>query len=250
MAQKSKITIKSRLVQDHSSDITIGSITYHVQTEDRGKKAAKIVSRIYREGEVVFSRTSDYANLLQLTDFPERLNALMGSHHKTTIQMFHTEQGGTQSRQAEYLEGIQHLLRKGQNKVALNSTREALSAYPEDIIFKSYYGYLISVVENNTGEGLKLCKDAISALHSGLHEDSEILYPLFYLNLGRAFLKGNNKKEAIEAFQRGLKIDPDHKGIKWELKKLGSRKKPPLSFLDRSNPLNIFLGKLMNKSSK
>jgi hypothetical protein len=47
-----------------------------------------------------------------------------------------------------------------------------------------------------------------------------------------------------------LKIDPDHKGIKWELKKLGSRKKPPLSFLDRSNPLNILLGKLMNKSSK
>jgi hypothetical protein len=34
------------------------------------------------------------------------------------------------------------------------------------------------------------------------------------------------------------------------MQKLGVRKKPPVPFLDRSNPINKYIGKLLNKSSQ
>ena len=76
---------------------------------------------------------------------------------------------------------------------------------------------------------------------------SEFFYPIFYLNLGRAYLKGNRKKDAVQAFQEGLKSDPGNRDLLWEIKKIGERRKPPLSFLSRSNPINKYIGMLLYK---
>jgi hypothetical protein len=63
-------------------------------------------------------------------------------------------------------------------------------------------------------------------------------------------MKGNRRRDAVQAFQEGLKNDPENRDILWEMQKLGRRKKPPFTFLSRSNPFNIYLGKLLNKPSK
>ncbi|MGE5808925.1 MAG: hypothetical protein ACM32I_07360 [Nitrospirota bacterium] len=72
--------------------------------------------------------------------------------------------------------------------------------------------------------------------------DKEVLYPVFYLNLGRAYVAGGKRKEAIEAFQQGLKFDGGNRELWKDLRGLGERKKPPLPFLDRSNPINKYIG--------
>ena len=79
---------------------------------------------------------------------------------------------------------------------------------------------------------------------------SEFFYPVFYLNLGRACLKANKKKAAMEAFKNGLKTDPENRDLLWEIKKMGTRKNPPLPFLTRGNPINQYIGKMLYKSSK
>ena len=63
-------------------------------------------------------------------------------------------------------------------------------------------------------------------------------------------MKGNKKKEAISAFQKGLKHDPEHIDLLEELMKLGTRKKPPISLLDRSNPINKYIGLLLSRVSR
>ncbi len=79
---------------------------------------------------------------------------------------------------------------------------------------------------------------------------SGFFFPVFYLNLGRAYLKGNRKAEAVEAFQEGLKNDPENHDLLWELRKLGKRKSPPIPFLRRSNPVNKYIGLLVSKVAK
>ncbi len=250
MVSKSKITITSRFVQEFSSDITVDNITFHVQTEDMGIKTCKISSRVYREGEVVYARTSDYSHLVKLKDFSTRLGNLMDSHHKSTIQMFTKDQSAKQKQKSHYADEIRQLLRRGNAKSALTTLRYAMEQFPDDPFFLSYYGCLIAVVENKTQEGIKTCRDAIGKLEKSLPFGSEFFYPLFYLNLGRAYLKSKNKKEAVDAFHIGLQHDPDNHDILWELKKLGTRKKPPLPFLKRTNLINKYIGMLITKPTK
>ncbi len=249
MASKSEIRLTSKVSHEFTDKITIDDITYLVQTEDMGIKTCKIISNIYLKGEIVFTRKSDYAHLTKLKNFQVKLAPLMEKQHKAAINQFIEEKTIKQKLRPEYFEEVQQLLKHGNGKTALNTLRQALVKFPADPFLLSYYGCLIAVVENNPREGVKICKNALNMLNTSMPFGSEFYYPVFYLNLGRAYLKDKKKKDSVEAFQEGLKNDPDNKDIKWELKKLGARKPAPLPFLARSNPINRYIGKLLYKSA-
>jgi tetratricopeptide (TPR) repeat protein len=78
----------------------------------------------------------------------------------------------------------------------------------------------------------------------------EFFLPILYLNLGKAYLAANRKKDAYKSFKKGLEIDKKNEALFNELKGLGIRKKPPLPFLQRSNPLNRYLGRLLHQSKQ
>ena len=248
MASKPEIRLTSKRSPEYNSDITVNNITYHVQTEDMGTKTCKIITNIYLKGEVVFKTKTDYSHLKKLEDFPSRLASLMEKQHKSAAEQFIADKTVKPKLKSEYFEEIQQQLRKGNGKSALNVLRHALDTYPADPFFLSYYGCLISVVENKTKEGIKICEDSITTLTGAVPFGSEFFYPIFYLNLGRAYLKGNRKKDAVSAFQEGLKSDPENRDLLWEIKKIGERKKPPLPFLTRSNPINKYIGMLLYTS--
>lgn len=248
MASKPEIRLTSKLSPECSSNIIVDNITYHVQTEDMGTRTCKIITNIFLKGEVVFKTKSDYSHLMKLKDFHIRLASLMGKQHKSAADQFIAEITSKQKLKSEYFEEIQQLLRSGNCKSALNTLRHALDKYPADPFFLSYYGCLISVVENNPKEGIKICEDSIRTLDGSMPFGSEFFYPVFYLNLARAYLKDNRKKDAVQAFQAGLKSDPGNRDILWEMKEIGERRDPPLSFLSRSNPINKYIGILLHKS--
>jgi tetratricopeptide (TPR) repeat protein len=250
MASKSGINITSKFSNEFGSNITVDNITYHVQTEDMGTKSCKIISNIYLKGEIVYTRKSDYAHLTKLKNFSDKLSSLMEKQHKAVIDQFITENADKQKLRPEYFEEVRQLLRSGNGKTALKTLREALEKFPADPYLLSYYGCLVAVIEDNAKEGVQICENAISLLKTSMPFGSEFFYPVFYLNLGRAHLKNKNKKAAVQAFEKGLKNDPENRDLLWEINKLGTRKKPPLSFLDRSNPVNQYIGKLLYKSSK
>ncbi len=250
MSSKSKINIVSVLRQEFSSSFTFDGVTYHIQTEDMGAKTCTIISRVYLQGEVVLSRKTDYSHIQKLRDRAEKLKNLMESHHKATVDMFKEELSRKRKTKSDYFEDAKKLLRKGSGKAALGTLREALEKFPSDPFLMSYYGCLIAIVENNPKEGIRLCREAIAGIRNSLPFGSEFFYPALYLNLGRAFLKGNHKAEAFEAFHTGLRTDPDNHDLLWELKKLGMRKRPPIPFLRRSNPVNKYIGLLASKVTR
>lgn len=247
MAQKDRINIVSKHLPEFSSNISIDNVTYHVQTEDMGKKTCKIITNIYLKGEVVLSKQSDYSHLVKHKDINSKLGSVMEKQHRSAIDQFLKEQSRKQKMKSEYFDEVQQLLRRGNGKSALNTLRHAIEKFPLDPFLLSYYGCLVAIVEDNPTEGIKICRDALNRLNTSIPFGSEFFYPVFYLNLGRAYLKAGNKSEAIAAFQDGLKNDPENHDILWEMKKLGSRKKAAVPFLHRSNPINKYIGMLLGK---
>jgi tetratricopeptide (TPR) repeat protein len=112
----------------------------------------------------------------------------------------------------------------------------------------SFYGSLQATVDKKYRSGIENCRKALGTLKKKGVKD-EAFYPVFYFNLGKAYLAASKKKEAIEAFNSGLKYDPRNRDIQKELQHIGYRKKPPVPFLDRSNPINKYIGKLVSKKS-
>ncbi len=249
MSSKSKITISSQHRHEFSNNITIEGVTYHVQTEDMGRKTSRIITNIYLKGEVVASKKSDYSHLLKLADTDEKIASMMEKQHKSVIRDFSASLAKQQPQKADYFAEIKQLLRRGNGKQALETIREGMQKFPEDPFLYSYYGCLLAIVESKPREGIKICEEAIQKLETSMPFGSEFFYPAFYLNLGRAYLKGNRKADAIKAFQKGLKSDPENKDLQWEMQKLGSRKKAIVPFLRRSNPINKYIGMLLRKTS-
>lgn len=102
-------------------------------------------------------------------------------------------------------------------------------------LYHSYLGYGIARLEGRHEEGIKLCRHAIKL---------QFYEPDNYLNLARTAMLAGDRKEAVKAIQGGLKVDPGNHELAALARELGVRQLPILSFLSRSNPLNLLLGKL------
>jgi tetratricopeptide (TPR) repeat protein len=157
-------------------------------------------------------------------------------------------EGGKKSKtKTQYFREANGYLRKGDGRSAMRVLKEGLESYPSEPFLLSYYGCLVSSVGRDPGEGIRLCREALRKLRNSAALGDDYYYPLFYLNLGRAYLTGGDKPEAIKAFKRGLRVDPGNKYIIAELRKLGVRKPPALPFLRREHPINKYVGLIMRK---
>jgi len=106
--------------------------------------------------------------------------------------------------------------------------------FRENPLFCSYLAVCIARERQDFDSAIRLCLDSIAV---------EPRKPLHYLNLGRVYLAAEERKEAIRAFRNGL-LYGQNELIQAELNQLGWRKPPVISMLDRTHPLNVFLGKL------
>ncbi|MEE8428542.1 MAG: hypothetical protein V3S33_03455 [Gammaproteobacteria bacterium] len=109
-------------------------------------------------------------------------------------------------------------------------------AQAEDIhcnLYTSYYG--LSLVYMNDVSGLNLCRRAAA---------EELFVAGVFANLAHAEIRLNHRRRAYEAVCRGLRLDPDHVGLRNLRLHMGVRRTPPIAFLSRSHILNRILGKL------
>ena len=150
----------------------------------------------------------------------------------------------------DYLRAVKASLRKGNQKEAFSLLQQAALGYPNDPFILSYYGCLQALVDRKYRAGVENCKKAISLIHRGSSFGEEMLYPVFYLNLGRAYVAAGKRKDALDAFGKGLKYDNSNRDILKEMRGLGSRKKAIVPFLDRSNPINKYIGLILHKANK
>jgi hypothetical protein len=105
--------------------------------------------------------------------------------------------------------------------------------------YRSYYGLCLALRDGKVRDGLLLCRAAAK---------EEFFNPEMWLNLGRVELVARNKRYAHKSFRRGLRLAPENEDLRRELDRMGLRRRPALPFLDRSNPLNVWMGKLAHRS--
>ncbi|MBI4683582.1 MAG: hypothetical protein HY755_00075 [Nitrospirae bacterium] len=242
MAKKyDEVSLKLSALSEFNTAVTIGGKTYHVQTEHGSQKNPQLTTLIYYKGEIVFSAKTDYSDIMHTKDFDSKLKDMLKKQHKNSITNF-TRRIEEAKKKTEYFDAVKKLLQRGNSKQALKILKDALEEFPEDPFIMSYYGCLTAIVEKKYDEGINICQTALEKLSPDISPDEKPLYTTFYLNLGRAYLAGGERKLAIESFQNGLNIDKENHDLLWEIKKLGTRKKTPIPFLSRNNPLNKYLG--------
>ncbi len=227
-----------------------------------------IVTNISLGGKVVRTEKTDYSAILKARGLPDKVRILMEKQHSKIVNDIKAQiddeaeykdrregrnamppqkrkkSGKTPS---DYLDDAKNLLARKKYKEAIAVLAKSLERYPEEPFLLSYFGCLEAVVNKNYKEGIASCKKSLKALNKKLSFGREFYLPVLYLNLGRSYLAAERKEEAVDAFNKGLKMDPDNRDILWEMKKLGTRGAPPISFLDRSNPINKYIGMVLHK---
>jgi tetratricopeptide (TPR) repeat protein len=122
---------------------------------------------------------------------------------------------------------------------ALAHFRAAHRLDPGSARYRSFYGLALGLCERRWEQALELCRSAAR---------DEFFDPVHYRNLARLHLAFGFKSEAIRLLRRGLMIDPDNQDISDALRRLGVRRRPPLSFLRRENALNRWLGRVIERA--
>ncbi len=101
----------------------------------------------------------------------------------------------------------------------------------------AWFGLCLATERADHDMGTRYCRKAVELSPKN---------PNIYLALGRLYLMTADKKQAIEAFNKGLKVGRNVE-IRQELEQLGVRSPPLFTFFNRKNPLNVFSGRLLRK---
>ncbi len=150
----------------------------------------------------------------------------------------------------DYIRALRAHLKNNKPVSAYNVANDALKRYPKNPLIVSYHGVLLSMVDKKHLSAIDACRKALVLFKAEDNYSASMVYPHLYLNLGKAYLGARKKKEAVEAFRKGIKYERSNPELKQELQRLGMRKAPPVPFLSRSNPINKYLGILLNKPGK
>ena len=134
----------------------------------------------------------------------------------------------------EFKDGFD-LLRNNVPRQALAHLRNAAELDKTNPFYLSYLGLALAIVENKGEEAEDLCYEAVRMKRT---------QPELYLNLAEVYRRTGKKEDAIETLTTGLKLTKRDARLAEALQKLGMRRAPVLTFLDRKNILNVQLGKL------
>ncbi len=152
---------------------------------------------------------------------------------------------------AVFLREIEGLLAKRKRRDAYQLAAHATVKYGDNPVLLSYYGYLAALVDGRYRNGIDACIRAVAMLQRkvlrGDDDADESRLGLLHLNLGRAYIAADKKKDAIRTLNAGLKFKSRNKDLKSELERLGIRKYVPVPFLKRSNPINEIIGRMLRK---
>ncbi|HBH61111.1 MAG TPA: hypothetical protein DDX85_05085 [Nitrospiraceae bacterium] len=114
---------------------------------------------------------------------------------------------------------------------------EEASRKGKNPLLNSYLAYCLAREHKSYREAIELGIGAVNEQSGNL---------VLYLNLAKVYILAGKRKNALKVLRQATKRGRDEQILRL-IKKLGVRKQPVLPFLQRGNPINIFLGKLRHK---
>lgn len=104
-------------------------------------------------------------------------------------------------------------------------------------LLNSYLAYCLAKEHKSYREAIELGRGAVNEQSGNL---------VLYLNLAKVYILADQRNNALKVLRQATKRGRDGRILRL-IKKMGIRKKPVLPFLQRENPVNIFLGKLRHQ---
>jgi tetratricopeptide (TPR) repeat protein len=117
-------------------------------------------------------------------------------------------------------------------------TRLAPQAGPKDTlpgVFYSYLGVAVARCEGRRHDGVELARYALRL---------QPREPDNYCNMALLSIMLGRRSEALRWIEKGLRYEPRHRRLLEVRESLGVRRRPPVPFLPRANPVNVLLGQL------
>jgi len=127
--------------------------------------------------------------------------------------------------------------------LATEDTQSALASIEKALRLRdipewySYLGYCIARQRGQHRKGLELCKESLA-----VEPDN----PAHFLNLGRVYLAKGDKNEALRTWREGMAKGGSPELLQ-QLERLGTRNRPAIPVLSRSNLLNRYMGILLSR---
>jgi len=232
----------STLEKDICNTVVVNGKKYLVLTENLPGEHL-ITTRIYLGGTILSAKKVDYKKIMNTQDPERKIRDLMQSEHEQAFSMLGMEKTKEEETTVYY---VKKLLKRKKYESALKLVTAALEQYPDEPILLSYYGYLEAIVNKNYTRGINTCLKAREIVLEKAISGRDFFNPVLYLNLGRAYLAAGSKEDAFEALRMGLIFGNENEDLLCELRELGMRKKPIVPFLQRSNPVNKYIGKVLH----
>ena len=232
----------STLERDICNTVVVNGKKYLVLTENLPGEHL-ITTRIYLGGTILSAKKVDYKKIMDTQDPERKIRDLMQSEHEQAFSMLGMEKTKEEETTVYY---VKKLLKRKKYESALKLVTAALEQYPDEPILLSYYGYLEAIVNKNYTRGINTCLKAREIVLEKAISGRDFFNPVLYLNLGRAYLAAGSKEDAFEALRMGLIFGNENEDLLCELRELGMRKKPIVPFLQRSNPVNKYIGKVLH----
>jgi len=132
-------------------------------------------------------------------------------------------------------QGVQ-AIDQGNTMVALMTLEDA-SKIGNSPALQSHLGFCLAKERRQFKKAVAMCREATRLEPTNSH---------YWLNLGRVCLLAGQKRLAIEAFRRGLKVNCNQRIVE-EMKRLGLRKTPVFDTLDRTHFLNRKVGRVLDQ---
>ncbi len=128
-------------------------------------------------------------------------------------------------------------IKRGNYRSGRSYLEKAVKIAPANPTYLSYLGLCLAM-EGCPRKGRSSCARAVKISSSE---------PVVYVNLGRVLLEEGRKREARDMFLRAYRMDQTDAAAALELSGMGIRRNPVLNALDRSHPINIYLGKIRHR---
>ena len=125
--------------------------------------------------------------------------------------------------------------------VAMECLEKNLAEEDGHTLSMSLLGNILARTGKNLGKGIHLCNKAIELDRYNV---------VHYIRLADIYRRKNRKRMIIKVLRRGLNAMPGNKHLEKMMKRMGDRREPLISFLDRSNPLNKMAGRLAEDGRK
>ncbi len=80
------------LQKGFNTDLSLGGISYHIQTEDWGQEKAYIVTKVFRSGAVIKSVKQEYKNFINEgpISIREKIGIAMRQQHQEILDLLHS----------------------------------------------------------------------------------------------------------------------------------------------------------------